>query len=107
MPNDGFVKGRPRLVKPNTQTPKGETYLPAHVLVDMAMPGWDTRGLGGGGTCRVRNMFQRRRPAKGSKLTTRQAHPGYTKGVYPLRVARNVLTRKEVREIMREHEEGE
>lgn len=103
MPSDGFRLGTPRLVKKADRARdvnRDNTIIPASVLVDMALPGWDMRGMGGGGMCQVRNLFQRSRPAKGTKLTTKQAHPGFTKGVYPLRKVRTLMSKKEMREML-------
>ena len=54
--------------------PDGEGKIPTHVLVDMAMGDFDERGLNGGGQCKIRNLTQRRRPAKGRHALTRRAH---------------------------------
>ena len=48
-------------------------FLPAHVLAEMALPGWDERGWHGGGMQTVRST-QRRNPKRGNTRNGKAAH---------------------------------
>jgi hypothetical protein len=66
--------GKRQQTAPKAQAePYAPTILPTHVLVDMAMPGWDERGWHGGGLVPVRKT-QRTAPKKGNTATGRRAH---------------------------------
>jgi hypothetical protein len=60
-------RGKVTTDKPET------TILPAHVLVEMALSGWDERGWHGGGEQECR-ATQRQNPKKGNTWRGKQAH---------------------------------